>query len=544
FAGEYAHAVAHLCQRLGGLPLAIELAAAHVPDISPAAVLSQINKHLPATDHLPPAARLDATRQGALAWSYSRLTPGDQARFRALSVLVSPFTAEAAQAVVGGDGDMEALLAANLARKLPMVAAAPRYFLLEPVRAFARQKLDEAGETHATLHRHAAHFAALATGAAAAGAMPGDRARLDNLAASYPDLRQAMAWLQEHDPDEALYLAGSLFDLWHTTGMYSEGRNWLQRTLAHESGAAPETRLSALGAAAALALLQGDLSAADTLIARELPLARHLGDPYGLLVALINAGLLAYGRSEFAASAAHFQEAYALATSLEAEDPQVRTITGTVLGNLGSIAMAQGHAVEATAAFTASVEALRQAHYPWASLGPLLHLGVLQLWQGDADQAAALLSEAIDAASTIRDPRQTASLLLALACLLIDRGQPTLGAQLLGTADRLATSLHVPYDPAERLLRERAASAASTSLGERALAAALGIGAEMAADAMLARAQVSIAPPHRPQGPPPISPREAEVLRLAARGLTDREIAQALFISQRTVSNHVARALA
>ena len=173
-----------------------------------------------------------------------------------------------------------------------------------------------------------------------------------------------------------------------------------------------------------------------------------------------------------------------------------------------------------------------------------MNLGVLHLWQGDAALAASLLSEAIDAASVTRDPRQTTSLLLALANLLIDRGQPELGAQLLGTADRLATTLHLPLDPTEHLLRERASSQARLALRERAFVTALAAGHAMAADAMLARAQVAITPRRLLPGPSPISPREAEVLRLASSGLTDREIADALFLSQRTVSNHVARSLA
>ncbi|MFT4037656.1 MAG: LuxR C-terminal-related transcriptional regulator [Thermomicrobiales bacterium] len=540
--GEQAAAVAGLCQRLAGLPLAIELAAAHVPEFTPTALLTQLGEQLPPSGAAPDTAQLDATRQAVIAWSVGALAPADRALLRRLSIFTTPFTRDAAL-IIGGS-DLTALLTANLVRRLPAESAIPRFFMPEPIRAYARCLLDAAGETPDLQQRHARYFAEMATGHAAAHSTPGDRARLDALAASYPDLRGALAWLQEHDPDEALYLAGSLFDLWHTTGMYSEGRAWLQRTLALETDATPENCLSALGAAAALALLQGDLSEAAQLVAQELPLARDLGDPYGLLVALINAGLLAYSDTDFATSEAYFQEALALVTTLEAEDPQVRSIRGTVLGNLGSIAMAQGDTTAALAAFTASVEALRAVRYPWAILGPLVNLGVLHLWQGDAALAASLLSEAIDAASVTRDPRQTTSLLLALASLLIDRGQPELGAQLLGTANRLATTLHVPFDPNERLLRERASSQARLALRERAFVAALAAGHTMAADAMLARAQAAITPRRLVPGPSPISPREAEVLSLAASGLTDREIADALFLSQRTVSNHVARSLA
>ena len=502
--------VARLCRRLGGLPLAIELAAAQAPELTPAAMLSQLGERLPQPGRLTPAAYLDAARASTLRWSYDRLAPADQARLRRLSVFVGPFTTEAAARV--GSEDLANLQAAGLVRRSPVDTADPRYFMLETVRGFARQLLDDAGEADEVQERHATYFASLATSTSDTRSMPGDRVRLDNLAVNYPDLRQALAWLQEHDATEALYLAGSLFDLWHTTGMYSEGRGWLQRTLAADADAPPEILLSALGAAAALAL--------------------------------INAGLLAYSQSELHASREYFQEAHRLAVTLEAEDPQVRAITGTIMGNLGSIAMAEGDLASATDAFAASVASLRQANYPWASLGPLVNLGVLHLWQGDASHAAALLSEAIAAATTTRDPRQTASLLLALASLFIERGQPTLGAQVLGAADRLTTSLRVPYDPAERLLRERTVDAASTALGERAFTAALAVGRETTADAMLARARISVAPSQRVSGPPPISPREAEVLDLAAQGLTDREIGDALYISQRTVSNHIARALA
>lgn len=539
---EYAATVARLCRRLGGLPLAIELAAAHVPELSPAALLSQLGERLPRPGPIPAEAYLDATRASTLRWSYDRLSPEDQVNLRRLSIFAGPFSLAAAARIASAD--IGGLLAAGLVRRSPVASETPRYFMLESVRAFARHLLDDAGEAGDIQYQHATYFASLATSTSDTRNMPGDRARLDQLTANYPDLRQALAWLQDHDAHEALYLAGSLFDLWHTTGMYSEGRSWLQRTLANDADAPPEILVSALGAAAALALLQGDLHDAANLVHQELPLARELDDPYGLLVALINAGLLAYSQSEFSGSQAFFDEAHQLAVALEAEDPNVRAITGTVLGNLGSIAMAEGDIAGATVAFTASVESLRQVNYPWASLGPLVNLGVLHLWQGDASRAAALLSEAIAAASTTRDPRQTTSLLLALASLIIERGQPTLGAQILGTADRLATTLHVPHDPAVRMLHERAAAAASVALGERAFAAALAVGRDMATDAMLARAQASVAPAQHASTPPPISPREAEVLNLAAQGLTDREIAETLFISQRTVSNHVARTLA
>ncbi len=236
-ADDDAAAVAAICVHLDGLPLAIELAAAWSPVLAPPALLARLSPSLRLLTGGPrdQPARL-RTMRDAIGWSYDLLTEEEQALFRRLAIFLGGCTLEAAAAVAGdGVGVLEgvsALIASSLLHQDLRPGDEPRYVMLETIRAFGLERLEQAGEEAETRQRHAAHYLALVERWSPDPALPGEKHRLAAIVPEHANLRLALAWFDEHDgADSFLRLTGSLFEAWHALGQYSEGREWLRRAL-------------------------------------------------------------------------------------------------------------------------------------------------------------------------------------------------------------------------------------------------------------------------------------------------------------------------
>ena len=292
--------VALLCRHLDGLPLAIELAAAHSAVLSPAALLAQMTDRLRllagGARDLP--ARQQTMRE-AIAWSYDRLTAEEQAAFRALAIFAGGWTVPAAAAVLEQDErDTLALLEHLAAHSLivsPLVADhdVPRFTMLETLRAFGHDQLSANGELEAVAARHAAYFHDLVASLDLYHANPGDEAWFGLLAAEEPNLRQTLAWAASHGEAFMLNdLAASLFKFWLAGSRHREGQHWLEQAIACDTGLPLLIRSRARGGLGTMLAHQGEYARAEPLVVESLALARESGDPNRLAEALLELGML------------------------------------------------------------------------------------------------------------------------------------------------------------------------------------------------------------------------------------------------------------
>ncbi|MBA3329545.1 MAG: tetratricopeptide repeat protein, partial [Actinobacteria bacterium] len=348
---ENAPAVAEICTRLEGIPLAIELAAAWIRTLPPHALVERLGRRLPLlTEGAWDLPARQQTLRATIDWSYDLLRPAEQSLFARLGVFVGGWNLDAAELVCVSDDGLPAL-AALLDSSLVGHEAdpgEPRYRMLETVREYALERLDADTEAAQVRDRHARAFVALAEQAESELVGPEQALWHERLEQEHGNMRAALGWLQESDQVELeLRLAAALGRFWYVRGHLSEGRRRLEDALGHAGGAAvPELRAKALRTASAIAVIQGDYASARALAEQGLELYRLLGDRLGSVRSLSNLGaiLLAEGRAEDAVVA--LDESVALARDL----PE-RRIAALALNNRGDAALTQGDYDAATTFF-------------------------------------------------------------------------------------------------------------------------------------------------------------------------------------------------
>jgi predicted ATPase/transcriptional regulator with XRE-family HTH domain len=243
---DNAAAIATICRRLDGLPLAIELAAARVKVLPPAALLARLEKRLPLLTgggrDLPARQR---TMRDAIAWSYDLLRPEEQALFRRLAVFAGGFTLAAAEAVTEPSEALSVLdgvvviVEQSLLRQSASSEAEPRYQMLETVREFGLERLASAGESVLVRGQHARYFLQLSEGRSRGIPILMDPETLARMAPEQDNARLALAWFEEQDDSDALLeLSAMLYGLWLARGLHQEGLIWLNRALERSSHAA------------------------------------------------------------------------------------------------------------------------------------------------------------------------------------------------------------------------------------------------------------------------------------------------------------------
>ena len=390
-------AVAELCARLDGLPLAIELAAARIPVLSPAALLARMDEGLgllaEGPRDLPPRQR---TIRDVIAWSYGLVADDEQALFRKLAVFAGACTLTAAGAVCQPSAlleEMSALVEASLVQAVEVggVGLTPGevwFRQLDTIRAFALEELEASGEAAAVRERHAAYYLSLAADASTALTGPEQMTWLARLEAEHDNLRAALGWAREQaDVTLGLRLAGALWPFWQRHSHFSEGRYWLEHFLGTEGARAapPAVRVAALTGAAWLAHDQDDFQLADARFEEGL----NLHEPHGQTARL--AGVLAH-RALVARGQGLYEEAAALAEkSLDvARDAADDAAIGYAASRLGLIARERGD-------FGAAREAYRECLSRHRALGDrvgetfaLLGLGDVARDEGDAETVRTL----------------------------------------------------------------------------------------------------------------------------------------------------------
>jgi len=286
---ENAPAVAEICYRLDGLPLAIELAAARIKILPPQAIVARFNDRLDLLSTGPrdlPARQ--QTLRGAIGWSYDMLEADDRALFASFSVFVGGASLEAAEAVCGPavpasdvlDG-VASLVDKSLIRQVEGLAGEPRFSMLSTIREFAAERLADTDDVDETRRRHGDWFLSLVTAAEPRLMTADKRPQLDALEQEHDNLRAAITWATDSGHAEtALRLGAGLWRFWQMRGYLTEGRERLERALAIADAAKhPEARLLALEAAGGIAYWQGDGAAAQRFYQTSLELAQATGSP-------------------------------------------------------------------------------------------------------------------------------------------------------------------------------------------------------------------------------------------------------------------------
>jgi non-specific serine/threonine protein kinase len=492
---ETAPAVAALCHRLDGLPLAIELAAARLTLLPPGALLARLDRRLALLTGGPrDAPARQQTLRATIAWSHDLLTPPERALFRRLAVFAGGCDLEAAGAVgvAGGDPGVAAfdgiasLVDASLLDQTQGPDGEPRFWMLETVREFALERLAASEEEASVRRTHADLCLALAEAGARGLRGPDQAAWLTRLETEHANLRAALTWqLEQGDADTALRLAAALGPFWHLRRHAAEGRSWLARALA--LGDAPPTRRAeALLAAAQLAVYMGDYDAAPPLLEESLALHRAAGDRRGEATVLDALGSVAHYQADFPRAFAHLQQSLALVRALG----DAAGIAGA-LNNLGHAAW---HVHQLAAAHGHLSESLEL----WRGLGNGFEVGNV-LWSvglvardgGNPEAARAAFAEGISTLRPVSGHGVITRMLDGLASLILTAGEPARAVRLMGAAAawRESTGYFQPLPFVYRRdFYDALMAAAHAALSEEAFAAAWAAGRALPLEAAIAEA--------------------------------------------------------
>jgi predicted ATPase/DNA-binding winged helix-turn-helix (wHTH) protein len=434
---ENGASLASICQRLDGIPLAIELAAPRLRSMS----LEEVNRRL---DHrfglLAGGSRTALPRQrtmrSTIDWSYDLLREPEKLLLQRLSVFAGGWTLAAAEEVCAGEGieqrDVLDLLT-SLADKSLVVPeqedAHTRSRLLETVRQYARDQLEDTGGSAAVRVRHRDYYLALAEEADPKLRSAEQAEWLRRLEEEHENLRAGLEWsLAETESEGALRLCGALQRFWWTHGHLTEGRRWCTHILG-KAGADKRTRERAyvLNAAGVLAYHQGDYPAARALHEESLVIRRELGDRPGIAASLGNLGNVAFNQGDYPAATALQEQSLAIRRELGD-----RYGIATTLNNLGAVAINQGDYPATRAVLEESLALGRELKNPHSIALSLSNLGHVALNQGDHPAARALLEEGLAIRRDLGDRFGIATSLSNLGLVALNQSDYPAALALLG----------------------------------------------------------------------------------------------------------------
>ncbi len=488
---ENSPAVAEICARLDGLPLAIELAAARVSSLAPQDMLSRLGNRLKllrgGPRDLPARQR---TLRDTIDWSHDLLEDQDRTLLRRLSVFEGGCTLEAIEEICDSEGHLdvlegvESLLEKSLLRR-KVVGGGARFEMLETVQEYAREKLGETGEAGMVQRAHAEYYLALAVDADAELKGPGQREWMQRLETAHDDMRAALNWALGQDETElVLRLGGALWWFWFVGGHYSEGRRWLEEGLEMEGRRGSlEARAMALAGVGALAYEQDELDRAEEACVEGLDLLANQEEEPGeaRIYLLLSLGHVALDREDHDRATALLEECLALsremghglglagsimslatvshergdlerAVSFLEESMELFLEQDDKLGlawcqiNLGLVMCARGDTGRAAKLTEEGVALLQELGAGADSAIGLCNLGWMVLLQGDTSRATALYQESLDLAWDTGLHPIVLTTLEGLACVAGARGDVQRAARLWSAAQTLQNAMNIPRD--------------------------------------------------------------------------------------------------
>jgi predicted ATPase/class 3 adenylate cyclase len=510
---ESAQAVAEICYRLDGLPLAIELAAARIKILPPPAILVRLENRL--TILTGGARDLPARQQtlrNAIAWSYDLLDENEQILFRRLSIFVSGCTVDAVEAVTGDHPDrvavldqLESLVGKSLLREVEGEDGEPRYVMLETLREFGLEQLEASGEQDTIRSRHTSFFLALAESAEASLESAEQVQWMERMEQEHGNLRAALEWSRtaEGAGELCLRLAGALGSFWEMHGHFSEGRERLSAILSMgiaQGQMAARARL--LARAAELAYRQSDYPATYSLAQESLTIFRKIGDKQGVASMLIKLGNSATERGSYGSASRFLEEALSIWRELEDKHGTARALIslgwvalrsgdhnlahtrlkealtlsrelgdarsmGFELSGLGEVALRQGDYPRATQLMEESLEVRRQLGNKWGIGVSLGMLGWVAMRERDWERAIVRLGESLKVRQEIGDKGGSAWCLERLAGVAMAQSQLERAVRLFGAAAVLRSSIGSVIDPADEANYKKNISSLRANLGRK-----------------------------------------------------------------------------
>jgi predicted ATPase len=487
---ENAAAVAAICRRVDGLPLALELAAAKARFLSPAELLSRLDQVLRARGarDLPERQR---TMRATLVWSHDLLSDGEGELFRRLSVFSGGFTLDAAEALGAQDDvgidDVLVLLGGLVEQSL--VVAEPdigetRYGMLEPVRQYAREELEKCGEAEDALRRHARFFLDLAERAAPQLRGSQQAELLHRLDAEHDNLRAAMAWaLPEGDLEAAARLAWALFVFWWIRGHYGEGRRASEGVLVADEELTASLRGKMLFVAGMMCNAQGDYEGGKTRVKEGVRLLRDAGDRPTLAVALAALGYASTKGQDYEQASGLLEESLGLYRDLGDEWG-----TAKLLNNLGRLKTLRGDSEGAKPLLGEGLALSRELEDASAIAEALHNLAVATHPSEGCGPAAALFKESLALSSRVGHRSIVADCLEGLAFVDARRGESRRSVRLQASAEALREAAGASSEGTERPLYEAEFEAVRGRLDGETLGEAWEKGRTMALDEAVADA--------------------------------------------------------
>ncbi|HEX3819695.1 MAG TPA: protein kinase [Candidatus Sulfotelmatobacter sp.] len=469
---ENAPAVAAICARLDGLPLAIELAAARIKLLSPSAMLTRLESRL---NLLTGGARDLPSRQQTLRstvdWSYGLLNSAEQTLLRRLSVFAGGCTLEGAEAVCDTKSDlgldildgMASMVDKSLAQQVEQGHAETRFLMLSTIREYALERLAESDDEAATRRAHAAYYLVLAE--EGAEDMVTHPEWLDRFEIEHDNFRAALDYLiKTGDAEWGLRLGAALFRFWETREHLTEGRDASARLLALEGTAVrPKLRARIMFAAAVLAGEQGEHSAARQLFEHSLEICVELNDSRGVAVALNALAVNARDRGDFPAASMLFERCVAIWKDLGDSADIARA-----LSNLASVMKSQGDYTRASSLYDECLAMFRRAGDGAGVAWTLNYQGDVARERADFNTARAYCEQSLAAFRQLRDGWGIASAQSDLATLSCDQGNDAEARRLYGESIQMFQELGYKRGIA-RSLECLAASAAAQSKAEQSL---------------------------------------------------------------------------
>lgn len=592
--------IASICRQLDGLPLAIELAAARLKIFSPAALLARLSDRLALLTGGPSDRPLhQRTIRDTIGWSHDLLPADEQCVFRRLGAFAGVITPEAVAATCGGEqaglSELEALdhlcmlVDKSLVQRVRQDGDEPRFFLLETVRHYALERLEQEGELDGVRRRYARYCLDLAEEALPGLLGPEQTHWAARLEAELPNMRAALGILRDLDDAEGYTrLACALWKFWRLRGMLTEGRTWLAPTLqpAWQERLTPALQARARFMAGWLALEQGDIDLAVRLADEALAIAEEHDLVEGRGQALRLLSFVDSRRGERERAIARMQES--LVYTRKTDDPDA--IAGT-LNNLAILALDLGqyeqvvtyasesrerflalgnmhgasHSIDTMGvalyclgrfeeAMRASRESMaldRQLEDTRGLAVSLDHVGKCARALGDLPAAWDAHAESIIYRREVGDPRGYLVWLEAMALWLATAGRAEPAARALGAVEVVRTASNIPIQLHETADHDETVCLARAQLGDERFDAVLARGRWLtlpeAVDEVQAAADEGMRTPVTTAATVPVrvaeqyglTAREHEVLGLLAKRYADKEIAEALSISPRTVARHV-----
>ena len=594
-------ALGELCVELDGVPLAIELAAARSRVTSPLAMIGQISDLVRPTEggprDAPPRHR---SLHAALSWSYDLLSPAEQQLFRRLGMFEGGCSLEAAQAVASEGAALKvrdgieslvdkSLLTAEWRGDGANTDVAPRLRQAATIRTFALEQLAAHGELEAIRKRHADYFEAfvgLAERALHGG--PDAPAWLDRLDDEHDNLRAALRWsFGSGDAGRGLRLATRMWRFWLRRGYFTEGRDWLSRAIARTDTSVPtSSRAVALLGAGALAGFHGDYASAARALEESLAISRATGDERDQARALLYLGIVSTESGDQAAARGQLEESFRIhealgdliyaaralqflgvaarrggddaggraflerSLDLFRQEQDIHGI-GLALTSLAEAAWQRGDLLSAERMLDESTGINRRLGNRAGIAGALAALARVALDMGDRQRARDLLTECLTLRRALGDRAGLAVALEGFASAAADAGDAERAYRLAGAALALRGPVGESAWPQFEGELERRLAGTPGPRRSVSTAAALAEGRAMATEQAIhvalrdEAATVQAATARRRLGrSDDLTPREREVAVLIARGLTNRQIADTLIISERTAVKHVEHILA